>query len=155
MQKCCTDDAFIFTYFTSVINSQPAVRFDGLDDYLDDAYNYSARTVFIVYLFPDITGQNNEDLGQLWGSYADEIHFAIDSRSSRAYGYSFDGTGASGFEGRFSLNGNSYSSFFANGKGKIEFVRLNISNDTFTDQRNNNIELIRTHMRPLFYSAVP
>ena len=129
-------------YVTNIVNSQPVVRFDGLDDYLDDVYSYDARTVFIVYYFPDITGQNNQDLGQLWGSYADEIHVAIDSRPARPYGYSFDGSGASGYEGRFGLNGESYGGLIANGTSNANPDQFDIVAVEFDGTRTLNRQLL-------------
>ncbi|MEL6558025.1 MAG: Calx-beta domain-containing protein [Bacteroidota bacterium] len=130
------------TYITNVINSKPIVRFDGLDDYLDDIYTYDARTVIIVYFFPDIAGQNNEDLGQLWGSYADEIHVAIDSRAARSYGYSFDGAGGNGYEGRFGLNGDGYSAFFGNGDDNANPDQFEIVAVEFDGTRTLNRQLL-------------
>lgn len=141
------------TFITNAINSQPVVRFDGLDDYFDDVYSYDARTVFIVYSFPDIATQNNEDLGQLWGSYNDQIHVAIDSRAVRTYGYSFDGTGAGGFEGRFGLNGDSYGGFIANGTANANPDQFDIVAVEFDGTRSLTRQLLGS-LEPAFDISV-
>lgn len=91
-----------------------SVRFDGVDDYLDDARTYNARTVFAVYA-PSTTLQATTDLGQIWGNYAEGIHIAADARSGgNAQGFSFDGFTSSGTTAKYGLNGAAYGSFNGN-----------------------------------------
>lgn len=91
-----------------------SVRFDGVDDYLDDARTYNARTVFAVYA-PSTTLQATTDLGQIWGNYDEGIHIAADARSGgNAQGFSFDGFTSSGTTAKYGLNGAAYGSFNGN-----------------------------------------
>lgn len=96
------------TFISSALNSLPAVQFDGADDFFDDVHNYDGRTVFIVYNFLESL-QSNQDLGQLWGSYTNGIHVAIDSRATNLNGFSFDGATLGEFRGKYAFNGAAYS----------------------------------------------
>ncbi|MCF8223015.1 MAG: hypothetical protein K9J25_07685 [Bacteroidales bacterium] len=91
----------------NVINGQPVVSFDGNNDYFQDSHSYSAKTVFSVYEIQ--TGvQSTSDLGQIWGSYDDDIHLALDGRDEGVF--SFDGGGAT--TARFAKNGSAFSAIY-------------------------------------------
>jgi hypothetical protein len=90
-----------------------SVRFDGVNDYLDGVYTYSARTVFVVYNV-NSSLMLTTDLGQVWGNYGDGAHIALDARSSNLNGFSFDGNGASRSTAKYALDGNTYSALLAN-----------------------------------------
>lgn len=99
------------TFQTNQINGLPVVRFDGNNDFFDDAHAYSARTIFSVYNISS-TLQPNTDLAQIWGSYAEEVHLALDARNTPGT-WSFDGDPGPN-SGRLGLNGAAYGSFSAN-----------------------------------------
>ena len=42
-------------YIENAINGFPAIQFDGVNDFLDDAVSYNARTVFILYRIDSLT----------------------------------------------------------------------------------------------------
>ena len=67
------------TYRTGEINGKPVIRFDGINDYLDDNHSYNARTIFSVFRIATSL-QRSTDLGQLWGSYGEATHIAMDAR---------------------------------------------------------------------------
>lgn len=89
-----------------------SVRFDGTDDYFDGTYTYGSQTVFVVYNTSSSLMQTT-DLGQVWGSYSDGVHIALDARSSNLQGFSFDGNG-SRTTAKYALNGGSYSALVGN-----------------------------------------
>lgn len=89
-----------------------SVEFDGINDFFDNTYSYTARTVFIVYKVNSSTMQSS-DLGQLWGDYPNHFHVAVDARGSNSNGYSFDGA-PSTTNARYALNGAAYGSFYEN-----------------------------------------
>ena len=100
------------SYYESVINGMPVVRFDGSaeDDYLDDPHGYNARTVLAVYRV-DASLQDGGELGQLWGNYDEGVHVAVDPRGGNERGWSFDGDGDENTHGRYALFGDSYGSY--------------------------------------------
>ena len=97
-----------------IVNGNSVVRFDGTNDYFDDARTYNARTFFSVYNIRSGI-QQTSDLGQIWGSYSEGWHVSYDARSGGGT-WSFDGRPAlnSGNTGRFGLNGANYGGFGAN-----------------------------------------
>ncbi|MFY0624660.1 MAG: hypothetical protein JXR07_00070 [Reichenbachiella sp.] len=97
---------------TDEINGQGVVRFDGIDDYLDDVYSYNARTVFAVYQILS-ANQAGTDLRQLWGNYDDGVHVALNARNNPGT-WSFDADNRVTNTGRFGLNGAAYSGFLGN-----------------------------------------
>jgi hypothetical protein len=90
------------------------VRFDGTNDYFDDARTYNARTFFSVYNIRSGV-QQTTDLGQIWGSYSEGWHVSLDARGSGGT-WSFDGRPAlsSGNTGQHALNGAAFGGFGAN-----------------------------------------
>ncbi len=88
----------------NVINNQPVVTFDGSNDFYQNSYSYSAKTVFSVYRIQSAL-QSTSDLAQLWGNYDDDIHLALDARIEGVF--SFDGGGST--SARFARNGSAYS----------------------------------------------
>ena len=71
------------TYLANQANTFPVVRFNGLNttagSQYDNAYNYSAQSVVIVYKVSSIAPnpQQGDDLGQLWGDFRPSgIHVA-------------------------------------------------------------------------------
>lgn len=121
------DSSYIFdantpTFLDTIFNgsvSIKAVRFDG-DDFYDNGHSYQARTVFVVFNFRDNL-QGNDDLGQIWGSYGDGIHVAMDTRSGNLNGLSFDGN-ASANRANFAYNSSTYGPLVAN-SNTPQFVR--------------------------------
>lgn len=101
------------TLRTGVVNGHNAVRFDGNNDFFNNAYSYDGRTVFVVYRMLAAT-QNTSQLPQFWGSYSEAIHVAPDPRSGGGR-WSFDGGGNT--TARHSINGAAYSSFATNPAG--------------------------------------
>lgn len=101
-------------YDSLIVNGHSVVRFDGTDDYFDDARTYNARTFFSVYNIRSGV-QQTSDLGQIWGSYSEGWHVSLDARSGGGT-WSFDGRPSlnSGNRGRFGLNGAAYGGFGAN-----------------------------------------
>jgi hypothetical protein len=59
--------------------------------------------------------QDNSQLAQLWGNYADGLHVAPDPRTGNSGGYSFDGVTSSGTRARFGHNGEPYGAYVTNG----------------------------------------
>ncbi len=98
-------------YNENVVNGHPAITFDGTNDYLDDTRTYNARTVFIVFNATSAT-QNATHLAQLWGSYSEGAHVAIDPRTTPG-GYSFDGNGTA--TAKYAINSNTFGTAIANG----------------------------------------
>lgn len=89
-----------------------SLRFDGVNDYLDNTRNYTSRTVFAVYNVSS-TLMLTTDLGQVWGNYADGVHLAIDARTT-SKGFSFDGLASFGTSAKYGLYGDTYSSLVSN-----------------------------------------
>ena len=83
----------------------PAIRFDGIDDFLDGSHSYGARTVLVAARISQ-SAQDTADLAQIWGDYPSGIHVAADARS--LYTFSFDGSGGAGAQ--YALDQNSKSS---------------------------------------------
>lgn len=87
-----------------------SLRFDGVNDFLDDNRTYNSRTVFAIYN-TNISLMQTSDLGQLWGSYGESMHVAVDARSGgNNKGWSFDGQASGGTTAKYALNGANYSS---------------------------------------------
>lgn len=93
---------------------QSMLVFDGVDDYLESSQGLVARTVIAVFRV-NSTGQDSQDLGQIWGHYSDGAHVACENRSSQPYlGFSFDGSSST--KARYQLqNDTSFTNFFENG----------------------------------------
>jgi len=100
------------TFQTNQINGFPVVRFDGTDDFFDNNYNYSARTVFYVYNILS-TQQQNTDLGQIWGNYNEGVHLALDARNTPGT-WSFDASNSVSNTGKIALNGAAFGGFSGN-----------------------------------------
>lgn len=100
------------TFQTNQINGLPAVRFDGIDDFFDDNHSYTARTVLYVYNILSANQQVN-DLGQIWGNYAEGAHLALDARNNPGT-WSFDANNSVSNTGRLALNGAAYGGFNGN-----------------------------------------
>ncbi len=100
------------TYRTGIINGHSTIRFDGTDDYLDDARSYNARTVLTVYNILS-ANQATTDLGQIWGNYAEGCHVSLDARGAGGK-WSFDGNGSVANTGKLALNGAAYGAFVGN-----------------------------------------
>ncbi|MCB9195414.1 MAG: T9SS type A sorting domain-containing protein [Flavobacteriales bacterium] len=100
------------TYETSEVNGHAVVRFDGTDDYFDDARSYNARTVFTVYNILS-ANQATTDLGQIWGNYAEGVHVSLDARGAGGT-WSFDANNSVGNTGKLALNGAAYGAFGGN-----------------------------------------
>ncbi|WP_291721656.1 T9SS type A sorting domain-containing protein [Bernardetia sp.] len=104
-------------YQSSIANTFPVVRFNGLNttagSQYDDAYSYNARTVFAVYRTSSTT-QVNTDLGQIWGDYnPSQVQIALDARTGgNNRGFSFDGAGAA--RARYGINAANFTGFAAN-----------------------------------------
>jgi len=96
-------------YNQNVVNNFPVASFNGSNSFFDNAYTYSSKTVFSVYNI--LSGvQSTSDLGQIWGSYNDDAHIALDGRDEGLY--SFDGAGST--EARFARFGAAYSAYYEN-----------------------------------------
>lgn len=78
-----------------------SIEFDGIDDHLEDAHSFTAKTVFIIYKM-DSSLQGTGELAQLWGNYT-QGHLAPDPRNAGTW--SFDGN--VGTTAKHSLNGGS------------------------------------------------
>ncbi|MDZ7738594.1 MAG: Calx-beta domain-containing protein [Bacteroidales bacterium] len=91
----------------NVINGLPVVLFDGSNDYYQDSYSYSAKTVFAIYEIQSGV-QSTSFLGQLWGDYDRDIHIALDGREEGVF--SFDGGGST--MARFAKNGSAFSTSY-------------------------------------------
>ncbi|MEL6535918.1 MAG: Calx-beta domain-containing protein, partial [Bacteroidota bacterium] len=98
------------TFETAEINGQPVIRFDGNNDYLRNAaVSYNARTFFtVVRPAAPYTG----GFGQVWGSYGEGAHLALDDRAGNKNGFSFDGNAST--QGRYGLNGADYGALASN-----------------------------------------
>jgi len=103
------------SYQTVEVNGHDVVRFDGTDDYFDDSHSYDARTVFIVYNI--LSDNQNSELGQIWGNYAEGVHIALDGRSEGQW--SFDGDKSASNQGKHALNGAAYSGFASNSASPV------------------------------------
>lgn len=102
-----TNGTYRPTYQSTAANGKPAVTFDGVDDFLDNAHAYDARTVFAVFRVSSST-QNNTELAQIWGNYGEGAQVGPDPRSgTNAFGYSFDGGGSG--SARYGMNGGGLS----------------------------------------------
>lgn len=100
-------------FIAAGINGQPVVSFDGVRSFLDDNHSYNAQTFFSVFQV-DPALQDNSQLAQLWGNYADGMHVAPDPRSGNSGGYSFDGVTSSGTRARYAHNGEPYGTYVSN-----------------------------------------
>lgn len=99
-------------YIEGQANSHPVIRLDGVDDHFDDTHNYDGRTAFIVFRASS-TLQDGNELGQLWGAYANGIHIAVDARAGgNNQGFSFDGSGGAG--GVYALDNNAFTANVTN-----------------------------------------
>ena len=103
------------TYETNEINGRSVVRFDHtvLDILIDD-HSYAGRTMFSVFRATSAFDGANNDLGQIWGNYEDQVHVALDARTGNERGFSFDGDGPSSTSARYGLDGAAYSSLLQN-----------------------------------------
>jgi hypothetical protein len=101
-------------YDSLIVNGHSVVRFDGTDDYFDDARTYNARTYFSVYNIRSGV-QQTSDLGQIWGSYSEGWHVSMDARGGGGT-WSFDGLIAlgSGNTGKLALNGAAFGGVSGN-----------------------------------------
>ncbi len=95
-------------FISNALNSYPVVRFDGTNDFFLNAHTYNARSVLIVYRVSSSL-QLVTDLGQLWGSYDEGVHVALDARTINNKGFSFDGTTGSGTTAFYGLDGAIYT----------------------------------------------
>lgn len=85
-----------------------SLRFDGVNDFLDNSRTYNSRTVFAIYN-TNTSLMQTSDLGQLWGSYGESMHVAVDARSGgNNKGWSFDGQASGGTTAKYALNGANY-----------------------------------------------
>lgn len=90
-------------------SGQPAVRFDGTDDYLiNTSLSYTARSAYFVYEMLS-ANQSSSDLAQLWGQYGSPgIQVAPDPRSAGTI--SFDGSGSTTAD--YAFDGNAFTGSF-------------------------------------------
>ncbi|HKL67643.1 MAG TPA: Calx-beta domain-containing protein, partial [Bacteroidales bacterium] len=95
-------------FIENAINGYPVVRFDGADDFFLNSHSYNAHTVFVVYGVSS-TLQVNTNLGQVWGSYYENAHVAMDPRTGNVNGFSFDGKPPSGTQAYYGLDGAPYT----------------------------------------------
>ncbi|HAA17749.1 MAG TPA: hypothetical protein DCP28_02855, partial [Cytophagales bacterium] len=98
------------TFQTGEINGQPVVQFDGANDHLRNAaVSYNARTLFtVVRPSAPYTG----GFGQIWGSYDEGAHLALDDRAGNKNGVSFDGNTST--QARYALNGSALGPLVSN-----------------------------------------
>lgn len=129
------------TYQTS--NGVASVRFDGTDDMLDDSRTYNARTFFAIYNTSSSLMQTS-DLGQLWGSYAESMHVAVDARSGgNNKGWSFDGLSSGGTSAKYALNGASYGSASAgNNNNPWEYDQWGLVSTQFSSTKGISRQVI-------------
>lgn len=110
-----SNTAYQPSYQTGEINGFPVVRFDGVDDFTDDALSYNAKTVFIVFRTSSVLQPSNE-LGHIWGSYNELTQIAPEPRSGGdQFGYSFDGNQSGTGTARYGQDGQVYGALVDDG----------------------------------------
>lgn len=103
------------TFQTNEINGFPVVRFDGTNDFTDDALTYNAKTIFIVFRTSSTLQPGNE-LGHIWGSYNELAHIAAEPRGgSDQFGYSLDGNQSGTGTARYGQDGQAYGALVDDG----------------------------------------
>jgi hypothetical protein len=84
-----TEEDYRPSIATGAINGADAIRFDGVDDWLEGTDSFTSRTVIALYRV-DSSLQGTEELAQIWGQYSGVGHVGPDPRSG-SRGFSFDG----------------------------------------------------------------
>ena len=102
-----------FHAYQDEINYRPfrgekGILFDGEDDFLESSFQGEVKT--IISAFRVGQSQDENELGQVWGHYAENLHLALDPRSGNARGFSFDGKKVyDSAKAKISLDESSYS----------------------------------------------